>query len=187
MPIIETHILEGYDDADKARLARALTDAALSVVPAAPDAITVMIHEMPRSHYMRGGASRDPAPARPDAAAIVRTYLAAMEARDLPNARALLGDGFVMNFPDAPGMTTLEELIAWSKPRYAFVKKTYDTFDALQSGETAIVYAIGTLYGEWLDGTAFSGIRFIDRFELTGGKITRQDVWNDMAEAKANA
>lgn len=187
MPIIETHILEGYSDADKERLARALTDAALSVVPATPDAITVMIHEMPRAHYMRGGTHRDPAPARPDAAATVRTYLAAMEARDLPNARALLGEGFVMNFPDAPGMTTLEDLIAWSKPRYAFVKKTYDSIETLQSGETAIVYAIGTLYGEWLDGTAFEGIRFIDRFELTGGKITRQDVWNDMAEVKANA
>jgi hypothetical protein len=34
----------------------------------------------------------------------------------------------------------------------------------------------------WLDGTAFSGIRFIDRFEVAGGLIRRQDVWNDLAE-----
>ncbi len=32
---------------------------------------------------------------------------------------------------------------------------------------------------------AFEGIRFIDRFEVTAGKITRQDVWNDIAEVKA--
>jgi 4-oxalocrotonate tautomerase family enzyme len=187
MPIIETHILEGYSDDEKGRLARALTDATLSVVPAKPDAITVMIHEMPRAHYMRGGERRDPAAARPDASATVRAYLAAMEARDLATAKTMLGDGFVMNFPAAPGMTTLEELIAWSKPRYAFVKKTYDRVEAMQQGETSIVYTIGTLYGEWLDGSAFEGIRFIDRFELMDGKIVRQDVWNDMAEVKAQA
>lgn len=187
MPIIEAHILEGYSAAEKTRLGTALTNAALSVVPAAPDAITVMLNEIPKGHYMRGGTHRNPAPARQDPCEVIRAYLAAMEARDLDRARAMLGDGFVMNFPDAPGLTTLEELIAWSKPRYAFVKKTYDRFEALQSGATSIVYAIGTLYGEWLDGTPFDGIRFIDRFELTDGKITRQDVWNDMAEVKANA
>jgi 4-oxalocrotonate tautomerase family enzyme len=186
MPIIEAHILEGYTDDEKARLASALGDAALTVVPAAPDAVTVMLHEMPKSHYMRGGQHRDPAPARADATAIVRAYLSAMEARDLDTAQSMLGDGFVMNFPDAPGMTTPDELIAWAKPRYAFVKKTYETVEAFQKGETAIVYAIGTLHGEWLDGSTFKGIRFIDRFELVDGKITRQDVWNDMAEVKAN-
>jgi hypothetical protein len=29
------------------------------------------------------------------------------------------------------------------------------------------------------------GIRFVDRFEMKAGRITRQDVWNDMAETKA--
>lgn len=187
MPIIETHILEGYSEDEKTRLARALTDAALSVVPAKPDAITIMIHEMPRHHYMRGGTHRDPAGARPDAATTVRAYLAAMEARDLDTAKSMLGAGFVMNFPAAPGLTTLEELIAWSKPRYAFVKKTYDKVEAFQQGETSVVYTMGTLYGEWLDGTAFEGIRFIDRFDLRDGLIVRQDVWNDMAEVKAQA
>ncbi len=93
-----------------------------------------------------------------------------------------------MQFPGAPEMTTLEELIAWSRPRYTFVSKTYERFDAMQSeGAAAIVYCFGTLSGEWLDGSEFSGIRFIDRFELEDGKITRQDVWNDMAEVKAQA
>lgn len=185
MPIIEAHLLVGYDEAAKTRLGKALTDAVQLVVPASPDAITVILHEMPKSHYMRGGTHRNGAPALPDPCMIVRDYLAAMEARDLDSARAILGEGFVMNFPGACGLTTLEELIAWSKPRYRFVKKTYDGFEALQGDNCAVVYVRGTLYGEWPDGTAFEGIRYIDRFEVTAGQITKQDVWNDIAETKA--
>ena len=185
MPIIEAHVLEGYDDGAKTRLGKALTDAVQMVVPASPDAITVILHEMPQAHYMRGGTHRTGAPALPDPCGIVRDYLAAMEARDLDRARAMLGDGFVMNFPGAFGLRTLEDLIAWSKPRYRFVKKTYDGFDASQGDGCAIVYVRGTLYGEWPDGTPFDSIRYIDRFEVTAGKITRQDVWNDIADVKA--
>lgn len=111
---------------------------------------------------------------------IVRAYLAAMERRDLAAAQALLADGFTMTFPGNVRMTSLSELISWSKPRYRFVKKTYDRFDTM----SGLCYCFGTLYGEWLDGSAFSGIRFIDRFELLDGLITRQDVWNDMAEMR---
>jgi hypothetical protein len=42
--------------------------------------------------------------------------------------------------------------------------------------------AFGTLYGEWPDGSAFEGIRFIDRFEVRGGKLTDHKVWNDLGE-----
>ena len=115
----------------------------------------------------------------------MRDYLAAMEARDLETARGMLSDGFQMVFPATQPMTQLSELIDWSKGRYKFVKKTYDGFDAMHSGGVAIVYARGTLYGEWMDGTPFEGIRFIDRFEIAGGRIVRQDVWNDMAEVRA--
>ena len=48
-------------------------------------------------------------------------------------------------------------------------------------GET-IVYNIGTLYGEWPDGTPFEGNRYVDRFVVRGGKIVQMDVWNDSAE-----
>lgn len=116
---------------------------------------------------------------------IVQAYLDAMQARQLDKARALLGDGFQMIFPGTGAMTTLEQLIDWAGPRYRFVTKTYDGYDAMQGEDgTAIVYCRGTLAGEWPDGTAFSGIRFIDRFELAAGRITRQDVWNDIAETK---
>ncbi len=188
MPVVELHILEGYTADDKRRLGEALTDAVRLVVPAPPEAITVMLHEMPTEAYYRGRTTRTGAAALPDPADVVRGYLHAMERRDLEAAQAMLSSDFVMQFPGAAPMTQLSELIAWSRPRYQSVAKTYDGVDAMQSaGEAAVVYARGTLHGVWLDGTSFDGIRFIDRFELVGGKITRQDVWNDMAEAKANA
>lgn len=188
MPIVELHVLEGYNDEEKQRLGEALTDAVRFVVPAAPDLVTVMIHDMKPDNYYRGRTRRKPAPARPDPAELVRDYLFAMEARDIDRAKAMLGTGFSMTFPATPPMTQLEELIEWSKPRYRFVTKTYEGFDAMQgAADAAIVYCRGTLSGENLDGSAFSGIRFIDRFEVTDGRITRQDVWNDMAETRARA
>ncbi|MGB3246054.1 MAG: tautomerase, partial [Sulfitobacter sp.] len=84
-------------------------------------------------------------------------------------------------------MRTLKELIDWPAQRYRFVRKTYETFDTSQGSTAAVVHCHGTLHGEWPDGTAFAGIRFIDRFEIAGGKITRQDVWNDIAEVKAGS
>lgn len=122
-----------------------------------------------------------------DPVVLVRDYLAAMEARDLQRARSFLAEAFVMHFPAAPPMHSLEDLVAWSKPRYRSVRKTYDGFDVAARNGASVVYAFGALHGEWLDGTRFEGIRFIDRFEIVDGRLTRQDVWNDMAETKAQA
>lgn len=186
MPIVELHVLEGYDSQEKQRLGAALTDAVRFVVPAAPDLVTVMIHDMPAEDYYRGGTMRPPAPARPDPVRLVQDYLAAMEARDLERAREMLGEDFRMIFPATAPMTRLEELIEWAKPRYEYVTKTYEGFDAMQGrDEAAIVYCRGTLQGRYRDGTGFGGIRFIDRFEIADGRIIRQDVWNDMAEDRA--
>ncbi|WP_299032059.1 tautomerase family protein [uncultured Sulfitobacter sp.] len=185
MPVIELHVLDGYTDSDKTRLCKALTDAVRIVVPAPPEAVTVMLHEMAPAEYMRGRLHRSPAPALPDPIEIIRTFLGAMEARDLPTAQDMLGAGFSMTFPGTQPMHSLDALVKWAAPRYRFVTKTYEGFDAMQSaGDHAIVYCRGTLSGEWPDGTPFDGIRFIDRFEITAGLLTRQDVWNDIAEHK---
>lgn len=87
-----------------------------------------------------------------------------------------------MVFPGNQTMTTLQELIDWSAPRYRFVKKTYLAFDTTADG--CVVHCHGTLSGAWPDGTSFQSIRFIDRFEISRGKIIRQDVWNDMGEVR---
>ena len=186
MPVIEIHLIEGYSADDRTRLSATLTDAVRMVVPAPEDAVIVMIHEMDRHSYMRGRTHRTPAPALPSASGIVRDYLSAMERRDLDTAKKLLGTGFQMTFPGTGPMSTLEELIAWSRPRYAFVAKDYDGFDEAKGpDDITVVYCRGTLHGEWPDGTTFNGIRFIDRFEVSGGRIVKQDVWNDLAEVKA--
>lgn len=183
MPIVEMHVLEGYDEDAKRRLGEALTDAVRLVVPATPDLVTVIIHDLPSENYYRGRTTRTPAPAKPDPAALVRSFLSAMESRDIDLAHSFLADGFVMNFPGTGPMHRLQQLIDWAAPRYKFVTKTYDGFDTMQSaGDAAIVCCRGTLSGEWPDGTPFSGIRFIDRFEVVGQKLTKQDVWNDIAE-----
>ncbi|WP_306145562.1 nuclear transport factor 2 family protein [Roseibium sp. MMSF_3412] len=188
MPIVELHLLKGYGAEEKRRLHEALTDAVRLVVPAGPDAITVMVHEMESENYSRGGKQRSGAAALPDPVDIVRRFLAAMEAREVDRAESMLAAGFSMRFPGTKPMNTLAELLDWARPRYRFIRKTYDGFDAMQGPDrAAIVYCRGTLSGEWPDGTPFDGIRFIDRFEIEAGRITRQDVWNDIAEVRAQA
>ncbi|MCW1956109.1 MAG: tautomerase family protein [Roseobacter sp.] len=185
MPIVELHLLEGYNPEDKQRLGEVLTDAVRFVVPAAPELVTVIIRDIPTENYYRGRVQRTPAAARPDPVQCVKDYLAAMEARDLAKASTLLAKDFTMTFPGTAPMTELQELIAWSRPRYKFVTKTYEGFDAMQSaGDASVVYCRGTLQGQYHDESRFEGIRFIDRFEVIGGKIIKQDVWNDMAEVR---
>ncbi|MCM0020541.1 MAG: nuclear transport factor 2 family protein [Tagaea sp.] len=116
---------------------------------------------------------------------LVKNFLDTMAARDLPAARALLAPGFAMTFPGGARFATLEELVAWAKPRYRWVKKKYERFDESRAAEgETIVYCYGTLYGEWPDGAAFEGIRFIDRFAIRDGKLADQQVWNDLAESR---
>ncbi|MFV0573986.1 MAG: nuclear transport factor 2 family protein [Vibrio sp.] len=74
------------------------------------------------------------------------------------------------------------EITAFNASRYKWVKKDLGQFDCVVNDDHAIVYSNGTLYGEWLDGRPFSGNRFIDRFEIRNGKITKMEVWNDSAE-----
>lgn len=114
-------------------------------------------------------------------AARVTTFLRLMEARDLAAAQAMLAPDFVMVFPGGVTMTCLEELVAWSRTRYTRVVKTFDRIEATADA----VWVSGTLAGEWLDGATFDGIRYVDRFEIRYGLISRQEVWNDMAEWRA--
>ena len=109
----------------------------------------------------------------------VRSYLDAMERRDLAAARSYLAPGFHMMFPGNRRFDTLEQLVDWARGRYKSARKTYSGYET--AGDT--VYCFGTLSGEWLDGAPYGGIRFIDRFTLRDGKLVDQNVWNDLAEA----
>jgi ketosteroid isomerase-like protein len=111
---------------------------------------------------------------------LVRDFLAAMERRDLAAAKTLLAPGFFMVFPGGARFDSLEALVESARSRYRSAKKTYERFDTFDGG----VYCFGTLHGELLDGTPYSGVRFIDRFTVRDGKLVDQMVWNDLAEAR---
>lgn len=116
---------------------------------------------------------------------VVRAFLALMEARDLKAAELHLAPGFVMNFPGRSGMTRLDELASWARDRYRTVRKTFLAFETCAYEDHAIVFCHGHLSGEWPDGASFDGVRFIDRFEVHGALLVRQDVWNDLALARS--
>ncbi len=119
----------------------------------------------------------------------VRAFLSAMEARDLACAERYLTANVVMQFPGAAPMQRLSEVVEWAKTRYRRVSKTFYAVDLCShpkqgtSTTHSVVVCHGELAVEWLDGSTSTGVRFIDRFELTDGLITRQDVWNDLALA----
>ncbi len=112
----------------------------------------------------------------------VKDFLRTMEARDLDHARSFLSPDFVMTFPGGVTMTTLEELVAWSKSRYRKMTKTFEGFDVFEDGDDTVVYSTGMLNGEALDGSPISEVRYIDRFVFRDDLIVDQQVWNDLAE-----
>jgi len=184
MPVVTITLIEGYAPEVKQRLGSALTQAVRSVIDAPLDGVTVAIHETSKDGYMRGGRQRVPGAPLPRPEDVVRGYLGAMEARRLDAAAAYLGDGFEMIFPGGVVLRTPEELAAWAVGRYRSAAKDYEAFESLAAEEGTIVYCRGTLRGAWLDRRAFTGIRFVDRFLVAGGLIRRQDVWNDLGEAR---
>ncbi len=183
MPVINVTMLGGVYDAEvKTRIAEALTDAMRTVIAAPPEGVIVALNELPPGNYMRGRTFKTPGPALPDARDVVRTFLERMESRDLDAARGMLADGFRMVFPGGVEFAALEELIAWAKPRYNWVKKTYDAWDAAAREDGVAVTCQGTLHGEFPDGSLFEGVRFVDWFLVRDGKLVRQHVWNDLGE-----
>ena len=177
MPVISVTLLPGYSKAAEATMVQRVAQAARSVIDAPAAGTTVFVQHA--STYQRDGKVFGAGGAeRVDASALVRRFLDHMEQRDLEAARTLLAPDFAMRFPGSPVLHQLEELVAFSRGRYRNVAKTYERFDASWTDAGAVVYCFGTLYGHWLDGAGFEGIRFIDRFEVSNGLISRQDVWN---------
>lgn len=183
MPLIECTLIKGYEKYTRQLLNQRLTDAACSVIGAKSDFVIVTIKEVDTDNYMRGRTTKTPAAAPEQADSIIKSFLAAMEARNLEQAKAFLANDFQMTFPGNVSLSTLEDLIAWSQTRYKFVKKDIEDISLSFHELTTIGYCHGTISGEWLDGTTFNDIRFIDRFEIIPEGITKQDVWNDMAQS----
>lgn len=117
---------------------------------------------------------------------VVRAFLGALEARDVQKAQAFLAPGARIVVPGGRELAAVTEIVANSARRYRRIGKHIERFDALAAPDGGItVYCMGTLHGAWADGTDFDNVRFIDRFELVGGRIHLQEVWNDAAERRA--
>jgi len=90
--------------------------------------------------------------------------------------------GATITFTGGRKFSHPRDATAFNAARYRFVKKRMDRFDVCPGPAETIVYSVGTLFGEWPDGQAFDGNRYVDRFVVRGGKIVAMDVWNDSAE-----
>jgi len=180
MPVISITLLPGYSKEAETKLVGRVAMAARSVIATPEAGMTVFVNHA--STYQRGGTVFGAGGAeRGDAAQLVRRFLDLMQNRDRGAAAAMLAPGFKMRFPGSPVMHRLEEHAEFAGARYRNVAKTYERFDESWTNNVTVVYCFGTLKGQWLDGSAFEGIRFIDRFEVTDDLISRQDVWNDLA------
>jgi phenylpyruvate tautomerase PptA (4-oxalocrotonate tautomerase family)/ketosteroid isomerase-like protein len=181
MPVVSISLLPGYAAETQHRMVNRLAQAVRSVIDTPEAGTTVFVNEV--STYRRDGkVFSEGRAAHPVASDVVRDFLQAMQSGDLAGAQSFLSPDFRMCFPGAVVLHTLQELTAWAAQRYARIGKHYEQFEESWQGDVTVVFCHGSLQGTWLDGGSFEGIRFIDRMEVRSGQITRQDVWNDLAE-----
>ena len=130
-----------------------------------------------------------PAPCAPTTPAeIIGEFLRLVMIPDPAAARHYTAPGIRIRFTGGRRMTDPTDTTAFNASRYKWVKKRIERTEtvAVSAGEPAVdgvvVYSLGTLVGEWPDGTPFEGNRYVDRYVVRGGLITEMDVWNDSAE-----
>jgi len=126
-------------------------------------------------------------------AALVDEFLRVIMIPDPVAARRFTAPDMRIRFTGGRVMGAPADCTAFNASRYKWVKKRIERTETvvttavttagvpLQADET-VVYSIGTLYGEWPDGTLFEGNRYVDRYVVRAGLITEMDVWNDSAE-----
>ena len=116
------------------------------------------------------------------AAEIVERFLVASMVPDPETAARYIAAELKITFTGGRKYGHPRETAAFNAGRYKWVKKKMERTDVVAGDGETIVYNLGTLYGEWPDGTPFEGNRYVDRFVVRGGKIVQMDVWNDSAE-----
>jgi len=119
-----------------------------------------------------------------DPAAIVEAFLSALMIPDPDTAKRYIATDLQIRFTGNRLMHDPAECAAFNRARYRWVKKRFGRTEVVAGGSAreTVVYNIGTLYGEWPDGTAFEGNRYVDRYVLRDGLIASMEVWNDSAE-----
>jgi hypothetical protein len=117
-----------------------------------------------------------------EAAAVVEAFLHASMVPDPQTAARYIADDLAITFTGGRKYHHPRETAAFNAKRYKWVKKKMERTDVVPGERETVVYNLGTLYGEWPDGTPFEGNRYVDRFVVRNGKIVQMDVWNDSAE-----
>lgn len=127
-------------------------------------------------------AATHPTSETTEAAGIVERFLEASMVPDPETAARYIAADVKITFTGGRRYGHPRETAAFNARRYAWVKKKMEQFDVVPGNGETIVYNLGTLYGQWPDGSTFEGNRYVDRFVVRGGKIVQMDVWNDSAE-----
>jgi ketosteroid isomerase-like protein len=122
--------------------------------------------------------------AEAEARRIVEEFLDASMVPDPVRARRYMAPDVKITFTGGRRFDDPAGTAAFNAARYRSVKKKFERTDVVAGGteDETVVYNTGTLYGEWPDGEAFAGNRYVDRFVVRRGRIVRMDVWNDSAE-----
>ncbi len=115
---------------------------------------------------------------------IVNEYLRLVMIPEPEQASRYVSDAMTIHFTGNRLMHRPADCAAFNASRYKWVKKSIDSTETVAGGtdEHTVVYSLGTLYGEWPDGTPFEGNRYVDRYIVSHGLITELSVWNDSAE-----
>jgi hypothetical protein len=120
------------------------------------------------------------------AAEVVDEFLRLIMIPDPEAARRYTAPGGIrIRFTGGRAMRDPGETTAFNRARYKWVKKRIERTEPVvtAAGDAdEVVYSLGTLYGEWPDGTPFEGNRYVDRYVVRHGLIVQMDVWNDSAE-----
>ncbi len=122
------------------------------------------------------------------AADVVNEFLRLIMLPDPVAASRFTAPGMKILFTGGRAMKAPADCTKFNASRYKWVKKRIERTETVMAGanaaapDEAVVYSLGTLYGEWPDGTPFEGNRYVDRYVVKSGLITHMDVWNDSAE-----
>lgn len=161
MPVVQTTVIEGYDDATKARLLQGMTRVVLSVMAAKPDGVVTLLNEVKASAYARGGVSRIPGPPLPPATQVVQQFCAALSSKSTESAQELLLED--ARFVDAQGqqqavLTLLSQL----------GNLDYTEFDEALTDDGSVVYA-----------RREKDMGSVERFHVRQGRIVSVRSWGD--------
>lgn len=117
-------------------------------------------------------------------AGVVDEFLRLVMIPDPASARRFVGLDLQIRFTGGRLMHDPAESTAFNASRYRWVKKRIQRTEVVAGGSAAatVVYSLGTLHGEWPDGTPFEGNRYVDRYVVRDSLIVQMDVWNDSAE-----